>query len=164
MLRIIGAGMIIFSGSMLGFLKSDSLKKRVDSLGKIISGLNLLETDISYGKKNLKSALLTIGKHHDIPLFKNAAQKIDEKGIKKALDMALESEGSYLLKQDKAPLIALGENLGMTDTASQVTSIRRAVSALCEGKKEAENEYARLGRLYRSCGVLGGILGAIILI
>ena len=58
MFRIIGAGLIIFAGSMIGFLKSDSLKKREERIGRIISGLNLLETDIGYGKCDLFSALL----------------------------------------------------------------------------------------------------------
>lgn len=164
MLRIVGAAMIIFAGSMIGFLKADSLKKRVELLGKLITGLNLLETDISYGQKNLKSALYDIGEHQKIDFFKKIAKEIDKKGIKEALASAIARDGEYLLARDKAPIMALGENLGMTDCDSQIISIKRASAGLCEGKTDAEAEYARLGKLYRSTGVLCGILGAIILI
>ncbi len=163
MLRIMGAIMIIFAGSMIGFLKSDSLKKRAECLDRIISGLNLLETDISYGKADLYKALFSIGENHKIGMFKAIAKNLSKDGIKVAADRAL-AEEEFLLERDKAPIRALADNLGMTDSVTQTGAIKRAVSSLLEGKKNAQEEYARLGRVYRSCGVLGGILGAIILI
>ena len=163
MFRIIGALMIIFAGSMIGFIKSDALKKREECIGRIISGLNLLETDIGYGKTDLFSTLLSIGENHKIDMFKAIAKNLSKDGIKVATDKALAEEG-FLLEKDKAPIRALAENLGMTDSKTQVGAIKRAVSELMEGRRNAQEEYAKLGRLYRSCGVLGGILGAIILI
>lgn len=163
MLRIIGAAMIIFAGSMLGFLKSDGLKKREECLDRIISGLNLLETDISYGRADLYGALSSIGETHKIGMFKTMARNISKSGIKDAISMAL-GEEEFLLERDKAPIRALGDNLGMTDSKTQSQAIKRTILSLLEGKKNAQEEYVRLARLYRSCGVLGGILGAIILI
>ncbi|MBR5809668.1 MAG: stage III sporulation protein AB [Clostridia bacterium] len=163
MFRIIGAVMIIFAGSMIGILKSDGLKKREECLGSIISGLNLLETDIGYGKCDLFSALLSIGENHKIDMFKAIAENLSNDGIKVATEKALLQE-EFLLEKDKAPIRALSANLGMTDSITQTGAIKRAVSGLLESRKNAQEEYARLGRLYRSCGVLGGILGAIILI
>ena len=161
--RIVGAAMIILAGSLLGFLKADSLKRRVQNINRIISGLNLLETEISYERKNLKPVLFSIGERLRIDFFKRMSEEIDKNGIRKALKIAL-SEEEDLLEEDKATILDLGENLGMTDRDSQVIAIKRAVSGLCEAKKQAETEYERLGRLYRSTGVLGGILVAIILI
>lgn len=163
MLRIIGAAMIIFAGSMIGFLKSDRLKKREECIDRIISGLNLLETDISYGKTDLYGALFAIGEAHNIGMFKTMAKNLSKDGIKGATRLALEKE-EFLLQRDKAPIFTLGDNLGQTDSKTQSGAIKRAVLSLSEGKKNAQEEYARLGKLYRSCGVLGGILGAIILI
>jgi len=155
--------MIVFAGGMLGFLKSDSLKKRAECLDGIISGLNLLETDINYGKSDLFSILMAIGETHKIGMFKTIAKNLSKDGIKVATDKAL-AEEEFLLERDKAPIRTLAENLGKTDSVTQAGAIRWAVSGLSEGKKNACDEYAKLGRLYRSCGVLGGILGAIILI
>ncbi len=163
MFRLIGAGLIIFAGSMIGFLKSDGLKKRAECLDRIISGLNLLETDISYSETDLYGALFSIGENHKIGMFKTIAKNLSKDGIRVAIDKAL-GEEEFLLERDKAPLLALADNLGMTDSVTQTGAINRAVSGLLEGKKNAQEEYAKLGRLYRSCGVLGGILGAIILI
>ncbi len=163
MLRIIGAAMIIFAGSMLGFLKSDGLRKREECLDRIISGLNLLETDINYEKTDLYDALFSIGKNHNIRTFENIAKNLSKIGIRNAIGVALEEE-AFLLERDKAPLRTLGDNLGMTDSKTQSQAIKRTVLSLLEGKKNAQEEYARFAKLYRSCGVLGGILGAIILI
>lgn len=163
MLRIIGAIMIIVSGSVIGFLKSEALRKRSESIERIISGLNLLETDISYKKADLKDALLSIGENHKISMFKAIAENLLKEGIKRAIDTALKEE-EFLLERDKEPVRALGDNLGMTDSKTQTQAIKRAVFVLTEERKNAQEEYARLGRLYKSCGVLGGILGAIILI
>lgn len=163
MFRIIGAVMIIFAGSMIGFLKSDSLKKRAECLDRIISGLNLLETDISYGKTELSGSLSAIGESHKIEIFKTVAKNLSKDGIKSAITQALEGE-EFLLEGDKVHILALGEILGLTDSTTQSGAIKRAVLSLSEGKKNAQEEYAKLGRLYRSCGVLGGILGAIILV
>ena len=163
MLRIIGAVMIVSAGSMIGFLKSEALKKRTESIEKIISGLNLLETDICYSETDLSGALFSIGENHKIGMFKTIAKNLSKDGIKAAIGTAL-GEEEFLLERDKAPLRALGDNLGMTDSLTQSQAIKRAVLSLLEGKKNAQDEYKRLGRLYRSCGVLGGILGAIILI
>ena len=162
--RLVGAVLIILAGSMLGFLKSDSLKKRVDGIGKIITGLGLLQTDISYGRKNLKSALQSIGEHQEIDLFKRIAKEIDKNGIREAVSIALSEDGQYLLEKDKVPVLALAENLGMTDCGNQEIAIKRAMASLDEAKADAEAQYERLGRLYLSSGVLGGILVAIILI
>lgn len=156
--------MIIFAGSMLGFLKADGLSRRAKLLGKIIAGLNLLKTDIVYGRKDLKTALSVIGKNHDIELFSKTTEGMSEKGIKKALGEALDSCGEHLKDGDKEPLLALSENLGMTDTESQINAIENAIIILTEASKEAFEEYKRLGKMYRSVGVLCGILGAIIFI
>lgn len=163
MLRLIGSFMIIVAGSAIGFLKADSLKKRVEELEKIITGLNLLETDIGYGRKDLKEILIAIGESQGIGLFLEIAKCMDEIGIKKAVCSALLEEES-LKPTDIAPILELGENFGMTDVTSQIKAIKRTVSVLSERKSEAEEEYKRLGKLYREGGVLGGILGAVILI
>ena len=163
MFRVIGALMIIFAGSMIGILKADGLKKRVECLERIIAGLSLLETEITYGKSDLFSTLFSIGESHKTDVFKKIAQNLSKDGIKVATKKAL-AEEDFLLERDKAPIMALAENLGMTDSITQASAIKRAVSVLSEGRKNAREEYAKLGKLYRSCGVLGGILGAIILI
>lgn len=164
MLRITGCVMIVFAGSMLGFLKSDGLFRRAKLLGRIITGLNLLKTDIGYGKKDLKTALLGIGKNHDIELFLKTAEAIGERGVKRALSDALMLYGEPLKEGDKEPIFALSENLGMTDVASQVGAIETAIVSLDFALKEAEEDYRRLGKMYRSVGVLGGLLIAIIFI
>jgi len=164
MLRITGAVLVVFAGSMIGFLKSDGLLKRARLLGKIITGLNLLKAQIGYGRTSLRDALLSIGRSQDIELFSKTAENMTEKGIKSAVLEALETCGEHLKGEDKEPIIALAENLGMTDAKTQESAIETAVITLATAKNQADEEYARLGKMYRSIGVLGGLLGAILFI
>ena len=52
----------------------------------------------------------------------------------------------------------------MTDTESQINAIENAIITLTKASKEADEEYKRLGKMYRSVGVLGGMLVALIFI
>ena len=89
---------------------------------------------------------------------------MSEKGVKEALNNALAFYSEPLKEGDKEPIFALSENLGMTDVASQVSAIETAIVSLDSALKEAEEDYRRLGKMYRSVGVLGGLLVAIIFI
>ena len=67
------------------------------------------------------------------------------------------------MERDKEPVRTLGETLGMTDAENQTRAIDEAITRLIKAKKDAEEEYLRLGRLYKSVGFFGGVLVAIVL-
>lgn len=163
MLKLTGAVMIVGGGAVWGFLQADKLKKRSEELSKIISALRLLENDISYGKRDIKNALNSIGKIQGVKIFSDAAENMNTNGIKKAFLTALEKEGECLLGTDKEAMKILAENLGMTDSASQISSIRHAIGILEGAQDSAAAEYARSGRLYRNIGVLAGLAAVILL-
>ena len=163
MLKLAGAVMIIVSGSILGILKADRLKKRADNLENITSALELLKCDINYGRKDLQGALRDIGISLKIDIFRRIAEYIKEIGVKEAIKKALDDDAECLLERDKEPVRTLGETLGMTDAENQTRAIDEAITRLIKAKKDAEEEYLRLGRLYKSVGFFGGVLVAIVL-
>ncbi|MBO5059757.1 MAG: stage III sporulation protein AB [Clostridia bacterium] len=163
MLKLIGAVMIIVSGAAWGFLQSERLKKRTEELEKLISALGLLENDIAYGKRDIKTALYSIGRLQDVKLFCSAAENMDSVGIKNAFLSALDTHGEYLSGTDKEAAAVLADNLGMTDSSTQIKCIRHTVGILKTAHENAVCEYEKSGKLYRGIGVLAGLAAVILL-
>ena len=163
MLKLIGAGLIIISASLWGILKADKLKKRVILISGIISGFVFLENEIAYGKRDIKNTLLTIADAEKIDLFKNAAEYIDKLGIREGFIKAVEETGELFLGTEKQALDALAEHLGMTDTKTQISSIRHTRLLLEAAKENAAKEYDKSGKMYKSAGVLVGLAVVIFL-
>ncbi len=163
MLKLTGAVIILIATTIWGFLESDKLKKRYAGIKKIISGLVLLENEVSYGKRDIKTALMSIGEIQDIELFKNAAIYTESSGIKKGFCRALEKE-KCILGTDKETLRILAENLGMTDSNAQINSIRHTKCLLESAEESAACEYEKSGKLYKSAGLLGGFAAVILLL
>lgn len=163
MLKLTGAIVIVIAGTMCGFLESDKLKKRCIMLQKIISGLVLLENEISYGKRDIKTILMSIGEIQGTELFKNAALYTESYGIKESFEKALERE-SCILGTDKEIVRILSEKIGMTDAKAQIKSIRHAKGLLDLALESARQEFERSGKLYKSAGALGGLCVVILLL
>ena len=163
MLKLIGAVIILVSGSVWGFLMSDKLKRKAQELGKIISGLMLLENEIYYGKRDIKTVLSSIGDSQKIEMFKDVSENIEKNGIKLSFSDAIK-KNSLLLGTEKEALTVLSENLGMTDSDTQIKSIRHAKKLLETAKDVADEEYEKSGKLFKSAGVLGSIAVVILLL
>lgn len=163
MLKLTGALFIILSSAILGFYKAYTLKQRCDSLDKIIAALKTLKTEISYTKMDIKSIFMSIGDTQNLQLFCCAAEKMDTENCRRALCDSVDEQKMYLLGTDNEVLKILAENLGMTDTETQTGAIEHACIRLEEARKNAGTEYEKNSRLYRSAGILCGLLTVILL-
>ncbi len=166
-LRLAGAAAVFASCTVMGFSLSDRLKKRAGYLGNIIEALSLLETEIAFGRSRVKEAFLRVDAACDTRgLFKTAAEKMEEEGIKKAWRGAVEEKRDELrlTDADAEAVISLSERLGMTDTENQIKNIRYVKGRLEPLLKEAEGEYGQAGRLYRGGGILVGVFLILILL
>lgn len=165
-MKLIGAVIIFAVCVYAGFSMSDRLKKRCVYLKNICEALNLLETEINFGKSRLKQAFMKIDKSCDTRgLFKTAADSMEETGIKKAWRHAVEDKQAELRfgDDDAHTLALLGERLGMTDTEDQIKNIVYTRRRLEGSLTRAEEEYTKFGRLYRNGGILAGLFLILIL-
>jgi stage III sporulation protein AB len=165
-IKFMGAIMIISVCVYAGFRSADRLKKRSVYLRNILTALNILETEIEFGGKQLKKAFETLDKSSDTRgIFRLAAEKTEALGIKRAWSEAVNEKKTELClcDDDTEALTALGTRLGMTDTENQIKNISYVRELLTAQQETAEGEYKRLGRLYRSGGVLGGLFLVLIL-
>ena len=163
MLKLAGSVMIVSAAFFCGFYKAYSLKQRSESLSRTITALAVLESEISYGKRDIKSIFKTIGETQKLPLFADAAEEMSVHNSKTALCRSIDKQAMFLSGTDKSILKLLAENLGMTDTKNQLGAIAHVRSLLEEAQNSALEEYKKNGRFYRSAGILCGLLAVILL-
>lgn len=163
MIKLLGTFLIVVATSILGFVKSQRLKRRNDSLCRLISALVLLETEISYGKKSIKDALFSIGVSENLPLFTSASEKIGTLSVSDAFSYGIKSCDMCFSEADNSIILEFADTLGSLDTQSQIKSIAHTKELLGILKKEAIEYYNRYGRMYRNMGILLGILLSLIL-
>jgi len=163
MIKLLGTLLIVSSSGALGFLKSQRLKKRSDSLSRLISALVLLETEISYGRKSIKDAFLSIGASENMPFFTLVSEKIGNMSVSDAFSNSIKCCDMCLLGTDNIVLLEFASTLGSLDTASQIKSITHTKELLSIAQKEAYEYYKKYGRFYRNMGLLLGILFSLIL-
>lgn len=162
MVKLAGAIMTGLSCGYFGFRLSVSLKKRIQALNDIEASLELLESEIGFSAQRLEGALRCVDRNG---LFTAAADEIESKGIKKAWQNAVSGMKSRLCLTDAdcEALYMLGGNIGKTDAEDQIKHIKYVKTAVRAQKDSAQSEYDRFGRLYRSGGILVGLMIIIIL-
>ncbi len=163
MLKIFGSLLIIFAFGILGFSKSENLRKRSENLLRITASLTLLENEISYGQKGIRDALMSIGTIENLPLFTAVSENIGILPMQKVFSDAISKHDLKLSEADNLTLLEFSQNLGALDTDAQIKSILHTKELLKNAQAEAYEEYKKYGRLYRNIGFLLGILFSLIL-
>ncbi len=167
MLRLLGGLMICIVSSYCGFFMADRLKKRRDFLRGMENALSFIQTEIEFGKYELRYIFKRI---EDSPslcgFFKCCTDAMKDNGIKSAWKKAVEkiADDANLKEEDKTALEELSKELGMSDVCGQKKAIERTVALINGYGKHAEEEYLRLSKTYKGCGVLLGVFFLIILI
>lgn len=167
MLKLLGGLMICTVCSYCGFYMSDRLKRRRDFLLGMENALSFIKTEIEFGRYDLKHIFLKIDNSPQLcGFFGICTDRIEELGIKKAWSEAADKTGDVanLKVEDKNVLRELSRELGMSDVEGQKKAINRTADHIKECRKNAEEEYARLSKTYKGCGVLLGVFFLIILI
>lgn len=167
MFKMTGALLIASVAVWFGFAAADRLKRRRDFLTAFGTSLTVLETEIEFGRYELKRIFEKLdGGGRLFGFYGICASEIEEKGIKKAWSAAVErsADAACLNAEDKDAILALGQELGMSDVSGQRKTIERCAALLAQGAENAESEYARLAKVYRSCGILAGAFAVLIFI
>jgi len=66
-------------------------------------------------------------------------------------------------KTDREIIKSVGLSLGNSDIRGQLSMLEANSALLCRNADEAREQYIKKGKLYRSCGVLGGLFAAIMI-
>lgn len=153
--------------AVYGFIKADGLKKRRDFLESFISSLSVIETEIEFAACTLEEIFDRLGDTKSLCRFYGYCRsETAALGIKRAWENAVSSVSDKvcLSPYDEHAVRTLGGELGRSDTRGQKKAIARTRELLRERYKEAEVEYSRGARMYRSCGLLMGAAVVLILL
>lgn len=165
LIKLIGASIIFTACTYGGLRKSGDLKARYDALCGIAAALLQLETEISFCANDLKRAFLNIDKNtRTHGLFRDAAEHLEEYGIKKAWAYAVMKNPAPMTDDDRELVLMLASKLGMTDTKNQLKHIGFMKELVNARSAAAKNEYDRLGKIYRSGGLLAGLFIILVII
>lgn len=171
MVKLIGAVLILFSASMVGWQISRFYSQRPAHIRALLVALQMLETEIVYGLTPLHRAFVKVGQRVNQEvgkIFLLAAELLGSEqaqSAEEALQKAVRRQWSQtaMRKQEKDVLASLGQVLGSTDREDQQKHLRLAVTHLRGLEEEARAEQGKYEKMYKSLGFLGGLLVVILM-
>lgn len=168
LLKLAGAALVVGCSGLAGLEHSRAQRAVAEELGRWITALSALETEISYGQSRLADALArsaeVAGGRTGLRLRRAAELLAEGKGtpgecIRRALADVAGPPGAELL----SPVIVLSDCLGASHGDDQVRQMRLAGARLGRAMGEAEARADRCARLWPSVGFLMGAMVALAL-
>ena len=171
MMKVIGAGILVVSSSVLGFQIARWYRDRPRQLRILMQALRVLKTEIEYHSTPLQQALEEVSARVERPvsrLFQSAAQALAEPGRSPeealARGIAQTSAESALRQEDVLVLRDFGRTLGTSDSEHQALHLNGALMQLEVLEREARQSQQQHERLWQYIGVLTGLLIAVLLL
>ena len=161
---------IILLCGYFGFLKSKKLALREQILREMVIFLNLVKNDISYmmnilpnayeiARQKLNTSLkIAIGKIVVDMINLNSITGLEQSITKNISDM------EDITKYDKEVFISTLKNLGRSDLESQLNIIDNSISIIENQIKEANEIKLKNSKLYKTVGVITGLMIVIVFI
>ena len=166
LLRIIGALAVMVGCGGLGLYFSAREGFRVQELQEFKKALLILSSEIEYMRTPLAAACANIAQRTDLTvknLFKGFADLITSSEGESAYQMWMTSmEGikgkSFMAEEDLTVMEGFGKTLGYLDKEMQKNAIDYAVNYIDEKSTELLTQSSKNKRMYRSLGIIGGLL------
>ncbi len=171
-IKILGMILTVVSSSLIGMYYGASFKKRTTDLNTLKKAVLLLKSEINYSISPLPQAFENISTRisREFGLFfksvadelnHNTGRTLSEVWKRKATHLL---ENTYLNSADIKSVMTFSENIGYLDKDTQCNTIQLLVDYIDQEVKISADKDIKYLKLYRSLGVLGGILIIIIFI
>ncbi len=172
MLRIVGAVLIISGCTAIGLFYKEKLQAGLFHLRSMQQILELLMSEIRYGKATLpescgnistktvvpySEALAWIGCDMDSPQEKSFAENW-------SVYMGRALEAVPVTKQEKEMFLGFAACCGLNDSQMQVRAIEQYRDMLANAIKVREKEQEKQGKMASTLGIMSGLLLTVILI
>jgi len=172
MMKLIGGMLITVSATVIGFKLAEKYAKRPGELRSLQTALQMLESEVAFSLNPLPDAFENIaGSFHGgiRKIFLNAAGFLKERtGItaQQAWTNAVQISKSdmHLWEEDYKILMEFGHSLGISDREHQIKNIQLTCSKLAMEEKKAEMLRDKNEKMYKSLGMLTGVLIFLILL
>ncbi len=170
MLKLAGAVLIILASAGMGYSRSRELTRRERNLEEFLQVILCLKGEIRCGNSSLPDALKDTA--HRCPktyeTFLNGAALSMESNTEESLDTIFQKcAGEYLEElalgqEEKRKISLLGERLGYLDREMQLRQLELYEVDFQYLLQELKRDETEKKKLYRSLGVMGGIMLAIV--
>lgn len=172
MIKLLGAVLILFAGTAIGFVQASGYVNRSKQLRHMIHALQRLETEIDYGQTALPDALVKCSDGIEAPvstIFTKTAQLLSaeqELSMSEAWQQAIDEVwgATALRASEKEALLRMGSVLGMSASEDQLKHLQLAQLQLKNEEEQAREEQLRYANMWRSLGTLGAILIVILMV
>ncbi|CAM3588912.1 stage III sporulation protein SpoIIIAB [Marinicrinis lubricantis] len=172
MLQIIGSLFILVASTAAGFYQASLIANRPKHIRQLIQSLQRLETEIFYALTPLPEAVHRVGMQCSSPLhsiYMHIADLLREKGGRTAQqcwNQGIEQGwgNTAMRKNEKEIMLRLGHTLGISDREDQMKHIKLAVGQLSAEEDTARENQLRYEKMWKSLGVLFGVLVVILLL
>ncbi|WP_336786864.1 stage III sporulation protein SpoIIIAB [Paenibacillus sp. MMO-177] len=172
MIKLLGAVLILFAGTMIGFQQAARLAARPRQLRQLAHALQRLETEIGYGHTPLPEALVRTAEAVPEPLaqlFRDTADRVQgPEGLtfRESWEQAMTSGwGLTALRQtEQSVMLRLGSTLGISDKEDQLKHIHLALLQLKAEEDTAREDQSRYEKMWKSLGVLIAVLVVILMV
>lgn len=171
LMRLLGAVAVVGGAAALGFYYASLEKERTQDLLELKKALLILSSEIEYMRTPLPTASTNIGKRAQRwvgPLFTRFGELLtnneSETAYRLWMQAITEMKGSTnLTNEDWEVVEGFGKTLGYLDKQMQQNAIGYVVEYIDEKAETLQKKSETNKKMYRSLGILGGLLLAVVL-
>lgn len=171
-LKIMGSLMVIAASSLGGWYASGLDSFRIHDLNEIKKALTILKSEIEFASAPLPEALRNIAARTDKPIntiFTYLSERLEERSRESISDLWFETiesckSSTFFHRDDIESLQSFGKTLGYLDKKMQISAICLLIENIDAKVDTLSAAAQKNSRMYRSLGVLGGMLIAVIFI
>ena len=162
--RLVAAACLLGGSIIWAMSWTQILERRPKELREMRTALQMLETEISYAATPLPDAFRLIKDQFQGNMRDFFDQLVRELGnmhtAGHAWQHSVESHYGKMAwnQEDRAILLALAPTLGLSDRQDQLKHLRLCQERLSMAEQQADERARKHARLYRSMGVLVGLL------
>lgn len=172
MLRLAGAGLVVFSAGLWGWRKAWQEETRLEQLAGWEQAITLLKAEIGFALRPLSEACGAIARRLNgiVGVFweeaGNELASLDHAEAAHAWEAALTRcrPAMALLPADVEAVADFGRTLGYLDAQAQLAACDLLLDYLARARQEGLERQQKNGKLYKSLGLLSGLLLAVALL
>ena len=150
----------------IGFFIAKSYKNRVVELKEFKNILNIMKTKIKFTYEPLAEIFKQISKDNESEvekIFGQMANQITYYQAKDVWENCIQDADISIKQEDKDILKKLGKLLGQTDIEGQISEIEVIENFLDMQIENAEDERKKNQKMYKTLGIVAGLVFVIIL-
>ncbi|MCL2603683.1 MAG: stage III sporulation protein AB [Defluviitaleaceae bacterium] len=171
LMRLAGAAAVVCGAAALGFYYAAQEAQRALDLLEFKKALMVLSSEIEYMRTPLPVAAVNIGKRAERwvgPMFTRFGELLALSEGETAYQVWMKvitevKDGTHLAQEDWKVVEGFGKTLGYLDRQMQQNAIRYAVDYIDEKAAGLQQQADKNRKMYRSLGIIGGLLLAVVL-